>query len=147
MRPARLVLAVSLCAGLAGSGAGCRGRSAAAHQESERATAEAEARAGEATTTSAELSVDDAATSVRGPVDSEMAAAFRLEQSDYRNRLQIALDQLDTAVRRSARGDSRRHDLSEQRALLKSDLVAVDRSTEQDWATLRTKLERDLGAP
>ncbi|GAC1561919.1 MAG: hypothetical protein NVS3B10_19490 [Polyangiales bacterium] len=77
-----------------------------------------------------------------------MEAAFRLEQSDYRNRLEHALDLLDGEVARThkngAATGSRATALRARRALLTSDLAAVDRSTEQDWATLRTKVERDL---
>lgn len=113
---------------------GCQGRSAAVRREADRATAEAESRAQEATITSAAI--------VPAPEEGDDAttAAFRLEQYDYRGRLSVALDQLDKAVLHSRAS----RDLRARRALLKADLEAVERSTETDWATLRTKLERDL---
>jgi hypothetical protein len=134
---------------------GChRSPSDAARRESEQATAEVEAKAHEASLTSATLepqidgarAAGDEATRARG----EVIAAFRLEQSDYRGRLQSALDLLDGEVTRARRAGEQRSvragDLRARRALLKADLVSVDRSTEQDWATLRTKVERDLEA-
>ena len=120
------------------AGAGCHGRSASVRRASDQATAEAEAKAQETTITSAEL--DQTAAGARTTGDDEMNAAFRLERSDYRERLQVALDQLDRAVLRTRPS----RDLRTRRAVLKSDLDAIERSTEQDWATLRTKLERDL---
>ena len=118
---------------------GCHGSPATSRRDGDRATAEAEAKAQEATITSAEVSP----TADAGATSGEMAAAFRLEQSDYRGRLQRALDQLDTAILRA----SRSRELRARRRVLKADLEAVDRGTEQDWATLRTKLERDLVPP
>ena len=125
---------------------GCHGRSASVRREGDLATAEAEAKAHEVTLTSAELDSSGRPTGLppsgaSSAADNEMNAAFRLEQSDYRARLLVRLDQLDRAVLRARPGS----DLRARRALLKSDLDAVNRSTEQDWATLRTKLERDLG--
>ena len=81
-----------------------------------------------------------------------MVAAFRLEQSDYRARLEAALNQLDKAVARASPNGPRHGSAGESRAAgapraaraSQADLEAVDRSTEQDWATLRTKIERDL---
>jgi hypothetical protein len=138
LRPTSTALALAIAV----LGVGCHGRSASARHESDRATAEAEAKAQEVTLTSAELEspAADARSSARTTGDDEMNAAFRLEQSDYRSRLQVALDQLDRAVLRTRPS----RDLRTHRALLKADLDAVERSTEQDWATLRTKLERDL---
>jgi C4-dicarboxylate-specific signal transduction histidine kinase len=126
-------LALLSALGVAASQAGCRGRSAAARRDADRATAEAETRAQEATITRAQLTAHGTTD------DDEMSAAFYLEQSDYRSRLQVALDQLDRAI-----GHHRSRDLRARRRLLKGDLEAVERSTQQDWATLRTKLERDL---
>jgi len=130
---------------------GCHRRSDAVRREAEQATAEAEEKAQEATLTSAPLEAKDEARETGDDAlraRSEMVAAFRLEQSDYRGRLQHALDLLDGEVARARHtGDPRSgrgSALRARRALLKADLAAVDRSTEQDWATLRAKVERDL---
>jgi len=145
-----VVLALALAA-LGTATAGCRGTSDVARRQSDQATAEAEEKAQEASLTSAALTAKDEAHEAGEEVQraqGEMVAAFRLEQSDYRGRLQHALDLLDGEVVRARRaGESRTgrgSDLRARRALLKADLVAVDRSTDQDWATLRTKVERDL---
>jgi len=150
----RILLVVALgLAALAPATAGCHGSSDAARAKSDQATAKAEEQAQEASLTSAMLDAKDQqreageeAQRARG----EMIAAFRLEQSDYRGRLQQALDLLDgelvNAHRAGEAPNGRASDLRARRALLKADLVAVDRSTEQDWATLRTKVEHDLDA-
>ncbi|MDB5213474.1 MAG: hypothetical protein JWO86_1401 [Myxococcaceae bacterium] len=146
--PFLLVLAFTV---LGTATAGCRGNSDAARRQAAQATAEAEEKAQEASLTSTVLQLKDEAREAgeesqraRG----EVIAAFRLEQSDYRSRLQRSLDLLDGEVAHARRGmaqrESRVRDLRSRRDLLKDDLVAVDRSTEQDWATLRTKVERDL---
>jgi uncharacterized protein YdcH (DUF465 family) len=139
------------CVALAVLGAGCRpGPTEAERLASEEATATAEDIAREASLTSATLSLgsqseaDDAAPGSRAD-----AAAFTLERSEYRSRLQQALDQLDTDIARGRRssaraGDKRGRELRVRRALLKDDLDAVRRATAQDWATLRRKVERDL---
>lgn len=137
-----------------GLATGCRGSDAARRQAAQ-ATAEAEEKAQEASLTSASFETKDdvreageEAQRARG----EMVAAFLLEQADYRARLQHTLDLLDHDVARphrvagGAQRESRIGALRARRDLLKGDLVAVDRSTEQDWATLRTKVERDLEA-
>ena len=149
MRRSQLLVALALAV-LGAATTGCHRRSETARRQSEQATAEAEEKAQETSLTGAALEAKDAsreegdeALRARG----EMVAAFRLEQSDYRGRLQHALDLLDgevararhAAEARSGRGSA----LRARRALLKADLVAVDRSTEQDWATLRAKVERD----
>jgi hypothetical protein len=120
---------------------GCRGRSATARRDDDLATSEAEAKAKaqEVTITGAELAPRASEATAQAARDEEMTAAFRLEQSDYRGRLQMALDQLDRAILHSRSGD-----LRARRRLLKADLEAIDRCTEHDWATLRPKLERDL---
>jgi uncharacterized protein HemX len=147
-----LPVALAFAAGLGVVGAGCHKDSDVKRRASDEATAEAEQKAqeaSEASLTSATVEAADAAQQAdeealraRG----EMIAAFRLEQSDYRGRLQHALDQLDKALVRSraSRGDVRVTELRARRDLLKADLDAVARATEPDWATLRTKVERDL---
>jgi uncharacterized protein involved in exopolysaccharide biosynthesis len=151
MRSTRLLLALFVAAGFGPLGTACHDdESPAARRASAQATAQAEERAQEATLTSATLEPRDDAEQVSDEAlraKSEMLTAFRLEQADYRGRLQRSLDQLDGEVlhaRGARRSDGRIHDLRARRDLLKADLQAVDRSTEPDWATLRTKVERDL---
>lgn len=147
-----LVLVLTLAA--LGLATGCRhGSSDAARRQAAQATAEAEEKAQEASLTSATLETEDEAREAGEEAQrarGEMVAAFHLEQADYRARLQHTLDLLDHEVARPHRGgaqrESRAADLRARRDLLKGDLVSVDRSTEQDWATLRTKVERDLEA-
>jgi hypothetical protein len=139
-------LAVLPCAlGSAAVQLGCRGRTAEARREADRATAFAEERAQQTTITSAATERSDPEGARRYEARAELNAAFNLERSDYRARLEVALDQLDRAVQ-APRASRRSSELRARRRLLKSDLEAVDRSTEQDWAPLRTKLERDLAA-
>lgn len=147
-----LVLAMTLSALVLATG--CHASSDdAARRQAARATAQAEEKAQEASLTSATLvtkgearEAGEEAQRARG----EMVAAFHLEQADYRARLQHTLDLLDHEVSRPHRGgaqrESRSADLRARRDLLKGDLVVLDRSTEQDWATLRTRVERDLEA-
>jgi hypothetical protein len=149
-----LLLAVTLAA--LGVASGCHGPSEVARRQAAQATAEAEEKAQEASLTSATLGTTEVREAgeegqlARGEVE----AAFRLEQADYRARLQHTLDLLDhevahphrSGVSGVAQRESRAGALRARRDLLKGDLVAVDRSTEQDWATLRTKVERDLDA-
>ena len=131
---------------------GCRNAREAERREADKATASAEENARESTLTCATLEPsapdaranDEAALRARN----EVIAAFRLEQADFRNRLQHALEALDTEIlrarRASRRNEARLADLRARRDLLKSDLEAVNRSIEPDWATLRTKVDRDL---
>jgi hypothetical protein len=147
------LLAVFALAALGAATTGChRSTSDTERQKAVQATAEAEEKAQEGSLTSAAIEppadeareAGDEATRARG----EVIAAFHLEQADYRGRLQRALDRLDGEVTRARRAGDQRSarsgDLGARRALLKTDLVSVDRSTEQDWATLRTRVERDL---
>ena len=120
-----------------------RGRRASAQ-----ATAEAEENAAEVTLTAATVESKDALADQALRAQDEVVAAFRLEQMDYRTQLETALDTLDHRIARTRLVARERHpsDLKARRALLKADLTALDRATEQDWATLRTRLERDLAA-
>lgn len=125
---------------------------------SAQATAAAEEIASEATLTSASSAVVDSSPRATEGGEAEVrakgetVAAFRLEQSDFRVRLRDALDSLDRDLAHARRttppatrqNDTNLRDLRAKRALLKTDLDAVERTTEPDWATLRTKLERDL---
>jgi hypothetical protein len=150
MRRSQYLVALALVTGLGIAGAGCHADSDEKKRASDEATAAAEQMAQEASLTSATVEARDVAqTSADDALRArgEMIAAFRLEQSDYRSRLQHSLDQLDKAILRSRqapRGDARVTELRARRDLLKSDLDAVGRATEPDWATLRTKVEHDL---
>jgi hypothetical protein len=122
---------------------GCQDREAA-RRESAKATATAEQIASGETLTSATVERwQGDADGGRDP----LSAAFRLEQADYRLRLQRALDRLDAELAhgKEPRDEVWLEELRERRSLLKADLEAVDRSTHQDWATLRTKVDQDLG--
>jgi hypothetical protein len=126
---------------------GCREDREAGRRESAEATATAEQMASEGTLTGATVEQPESpaeAERARG----EIIAAFRLEQADYRLRLQRALDALDKEVAHARQAvadrETRLKELRARRSRLKADLDAVDRCTEQDWATLRTKVDRDL---
>lgn len=112
--------------------AGCRRAGGDAH-----VTAEAEERAGEATLTSGVLDTPGA----------DVDPHARDERADYRARLEAALDALDArrpdAVRRGAAYVAA---LEGRRDVLKSDLEALDRATDLDWAALRARVDRDLRA-
>lgn len=155
MAPKLLAVAflAASAAALAGASAGCHRTTDAERRASEQATAAAEDIAQQASLTSASLETEErqearvqANEAARG--NEETVAAFQLEQADYRTRLQRSLDLLDKDIAHpratSVRRDARMRDLRARRDLLKADLDAVNRSTEQDWATLRTKVERDL---
>lgn len=158
MRPKSLTL-VSLLAALAtvalsAFGTACKKTTDAERHESAKATAVAEDMAQEGSLTSAQLDTGASAQAARGTSEEATRAnvaanvAFQLEQSDYRRRLQRALDLLDREITRTGavarQGEGRLRELGTRRELLRKDLDAVDRSTDQDWATLRTKVERDL---
>ena len=141
----------------------CRRETERDRRAAAEATAAAEQRAQEATLTGAAVELaregrdaDQAGHAGAGAeaevAKAESATAFQLEQSDFRERLRGALDGLDAAadkVRASGarRADGRLGDLRTRRSLLKGDLELLERSTEQDWATTRTKLARDLDTP
>lgn len=122
---------------------GCRENREAERRESARANATAEAIAQKTSVTSISSATVDEVD------EGKIVAAFQLDQDGYRARLQTALDALDKEVSARARQPGRHDDavkaLRDHRLLLKVDLDAVDRSTELDWATLRTKVDRDLG--
>lgn len=149
---AALLVAVIAAASAA---AGCTKGADAARRQSEEATAEAEERAQEATLTSATFEAKEEAKKANDDAlraKGEMIAAFRLEQSDYRGRIARALDALDKEIahpRASQAGrPGAKHGSPEayraRRDLLKTDLDLLERSTEPDWATTRSKLDRDL---
>lgn len=143
---ARLVCSVAAVAGT--FEAGCGRAREAERRASERATALAEDIAEETSLTSAAVADDASERASRERERAEIVAALRLEQSDYRRRLQRALDHLDESIARplgaSTRRAARTRELRARRDLLKGDLDALNRSTAQDWATLRARVERDL---
>lgn len=98
----------------------------------------------------------------------ETLEAVRAEQVEARGRLATEIDRIDaqlaavrtdlerdaagvspaarrTAATREEREAARK--LLQRRELLEGDMNAIERSTAQDWPTLRAKLDRDLGAP
>lgn len=129
----------------------CRPNAEQKQSAAARATAEAEERASQTTITSGV--VDDAAdASITGDDDAirakaEAIAAFRSEEAEYRGKLQAEIDRLDHRIgesKKKGRSAPVPRDLETRREILLKDLASIDRSTEQDWATLRPKLDRDL---
>lgn len=96
---------------------GCR--SAADRRAGERATAEAEHQARETTLTSATLET--------GHDDEHAAALLSAEKDEYRGTLRRRLDRLDG-----------------RRERLRQDLDALDRTTADDWAALKARIDREL---
>jgi hypothetical protein len=154
MSPQHLGVVLLGCSLSLGAAVGChRTTTEAERRASEQATAAAEEIAQEASLTSATLETEEQQLAREkadeaARANSETIAAFQLEQADFRRRLQRALDVLDKEIAHprgtATRRDARVRELRGRRDLLKADLQAVDRSTDQDWATLRTKVERDL---
>lgn len=134
--PARswLLTAVVLLALVAG---GCR-RSAAEQRAADRATAEAEERASETRITSAPIMAGEG-------VRAAVGDALHAQQLEYRERLQRALDALD-ARRAEAKRRSAAHLklLDGRREVLKHHLDALDGTTDEDWAALKARIDRDL---
>jgi hypothetical protein len=131
LRTALVVLVVALAS------AACR-TSAADQSAARRATAEAEEKASETTLTSAAIEPREEALA-------DVDGALREQQLDYRRRLQSALDALD-AGRADAkkRGPAHAKVLDARREVLKRDLDALDRTTAQEWAALKARIDRDL---
>lgn len=152
MRPPLYLLAV--LAVLAGTQIGCHQTSEAERRASDEATAVAEEKASETTLTGAIITTTDTrdadtkAQELRA--NDEIVAAFRLEQGDFKKRLRHALDTLDKGIAHGRRVTPNAADagraLRDRRDLLKADLEAVERSTAENWATVRTKVDRDLYA-
>lgn len=117
-----------------------------AEQKQREATEAAEEGARETTLTSGTIEVDAGATGDALRARSEAIVAFRREQSEYRAKIRERLDDVEQELGR-ARAKHRGRvvsDLEATRADLASDLQAIDRSTEADWATLRPRLDRAL---
>lgn len=119
-----------------------------AEEKQRQATAAAEEEARETTLTSATIDAD-AGAGANGDAlraRSEAIVAFRREQSEYRARIRERLDATDRALARARtkHGAGDVSDLEATRGDLASDLEAIDRSTEEDWATLRPRLDRAL---
>ena len=133
--------------GVAAVSSACRNTDAE-RRASAQATATAEGIAQLTTVTSATFDEARASDADAQRARAEIIAAFQLERADYRARLRSALDALDTALGRARQAGARRADTRAEelraRSLLREDLEAVGRCTEPDWATLRTKLDRDL---
>jgi hypothetical protein len=129
---------------------GCSKTSEHERREAERATSEAEQRASETSLTSATLEgaddareAEDAALRERA----DMMAAVRREQLAYRATIREALDALDADLSaEEGRDVGGRHGDPRvaRREALKEDLLALDASTGQDWATLKARIDRHL---
>jgi hypothetical protein len=123
-------------------GVACRRASDEHRRDAKRATAEAEETASKTTITSGELVGSDG-TDQSGRA--EAMTATRNEQLEYRRKLGTALDDLD-AKRRDAKKRGRVHvrAIDAKRDVLKHHLVALDRTTDAEWASLKGKIDRDL---
>ncbi len=117
---------------------GCRRRD----DEQARANAQAERIAQESTVTSGTLDrVDGFDETLRSRA--EGLAAFRREELDYRRKLEDEIDALDR--RASLETDGARKITSvARRDVLVKDIDAVERSTQQDWPSVKAGLDRDL---
>jgi hypothetical protein len=113
----------------------CRTRT----EQDRRATEEAEAKAQASTTTLTSATVD-------ASEDDAEHVMLRREQLVYRARLEVALDALDHALLK-ARTHARAGKIKElqgRRETLKHHVDAIDRSTAQDWASVKAAIDRDL---
>jgi hypothetical protein len=128
---------------------GCSKTTEQERREAERATSEAEQRASETSLTSATLEGADEAREAEDDAlreRADMMAAVRREQLTYRATIREALDALDADLSAEegggvgGRGDPR----VARREALKEDLLALDASTGQDWATLKARIDRHL---
>lgn len=132
-------------------GGACKRSAEDQRRVAEQATAEAEDKASQTTTTSAELDGKPDDQNVRDAQDralrerAEAITATRSEQLEYRGKLQKALDELD-AKRREAkkRGAIHVKAVDARRDVLKHDLDAIDRTTDNEWAATKAKIDRDL---
>lgn len=108
-----------------------------ARREAERATEAAEKIAeavSETTVTAAEI-----------PGREEHLDTLRIEHDEYRRKLRGALDALDHEAKQHARrGAGHTKVIAGRRETLKHHLDAIDRSTREDWAALKAKIDRDL---
>ncbi len=142
-RVARIAIYIALAA-LASA---CSKYTEGQRREATRATAEAERIAGAAdvvSTTELTGATLESAEEAARDEDRERAAAIeamRREQDSYRARLRAALTEVEheLVAKPSPSVRKRRH-------LLTQDLMSVDRSTAQDWATIRGRIDRDLAA-
>lgn len=113
---------------------GCHGTS----DSERRATTEAEQQASETTITNAVIDASES-------VEADALAETRRQQLEYRYRLQTALDQLDTRRKDAKkRGADHVKLVDARRAVLRKDLDALDSSNDDDWASLKQKIDRDL---
>jgi hypothetical protein len=111
------------------------------------ATAHTERIAQETTITSGDLSANDAADDEALRDRAEALAAFRREQLDMRRTLQRRIDRLDDEVAaKHPEQPEKVTALTARRQLLKADMDSLDRSTEDDWPALETKIDRDISA-
>lgn len=94
-------------------------------------------------------------------------AALRHEQLDYRARVQKEIDRIDERIgdvrqtiegvkgkkkssaegrgeRGSPKEEARASGLHQRREMLRADMDAIDRSTGEDWPTVKARLDKDL---
>lgn len=89
---------------------------------------------------------------------SDYTAAIKREQLDYRARLHDELDDVDRKlvdlhaepgrdglVHYVGKDTEKVNELVSRRTILRTDLDALESSTERDWETVKTKLDADLG--
>jgi hypothetical protein len=113
----------------------CRKGAESQRHEAERATEKAEETAREVTLTSGTLDNDDAAREEAREAEDKALRA----QGEIRKEL----DEIDGALS-STRDAKRREPIVRRREALAADLGALDRSTQQDWPMLKTRIDRDL---
>ena len=144
MKTAKLILALIA---ITGAAVGCRKSAESERKEA----AEAVERADEVTRKAHSQAIDE---------HNEYLAAVRREQIDYRERLHEELDAVDRKLNDlhvditrdglvhydEKRADSAKvKELVDRRVMLRTDIDALESSTEKDWDTVRAKLDADLG--
>ena len=143
MKTTKLILAVAITV----AAVGCRKSAESERKEA----AEAVERADEVTRKAHSQAIDE---------HNEYLAAVRREQLDYRERLHDELDDVDRKLNDlrveitrdgivhydDKRADSAKvKELVDRRIILRTDIDALESSTDKDWDTVRAKLDADLG--
>ena len=155
MKTTKLFVALALAATSIG-GMACRKSPEAERKEAERAALNAQETAAEA-----QEKADDKARRARIEALNEhndYLAAVRREQLDYRDRLHDELDDIehklvdmrvdidrDGVAHYDGKETNKVKELMDRRAALRSDIDALENSTEKDWDSVRERLDRSLG--